>query len=490
MARRHIFQSNPNMWSAGAVVLPHQQAHAQYANQLALHQQAKDQALSQYYDKVQSSINPQGIRDVDMDGWQKKADEWNKFGIENRQFLIDPRRDGGKALGQFNSMHRDLLGDLAKSKQAAQTELQLKNIWLDPKKRQLSTAKDLEMSHRIGLPIYDQNHYKDGIATPFGAEDFSFNAPPFDLPKQKMLFQEATRGLKKDRTYNEKQGSVNTALQRISVPYSERYSNENLKAIAERVGAAYEGDPSMQSYFENTIHDPEQFEKLNTAFQSVYKDKNISSPRDAAMAFGILNNQGVNVGAEDRKWSRPPVGRSGGMAGQQYNDMINWVNGTANAIQKGDVSELKRYGSALYQGPVKTTRYQDVDFGPFQEQSDVNNYTDPDTKNIINGKVGEAGNIKQGAIFYHKDHQWNPDTRQWEDVMNNTKFSKDDPYLKQKLTGYFQTHYGPIRKLNATPFYQNQGQEDTDQQPPPTAVKTPANIKVDPDALLKKYGVN
>lgn len=478
MARRHIFQTNPNIWSAGAVVLPHQQAHTQYSNQLAMHQMAKDQALSQYYDKVQSSINPQGVRDVDMEGWMKKADAWNRFGIENRAALVNPKLDGGKALLQFNSMHRDLNGDLQKSKEAAQTELALKSIYLDPKKRQLATAKDLEMSHRNGLSIYDTHHYKDESVTPYKPEDFSFNAPPFDLPKQKMLFQEATRGLKKDRTYNEKAGTVNEPLQRISVPYSERFSNENLKSIGERVGSAYEGDPSMQSYFENTIHDPEQFDKLNSAYQNVYgKDQNITTPKQAAMAWGILNNQGVNIGAEDRKWSRPPVGKGGnqGANGQQYKDMLDWVNGTASAIQSGNESELKRHGSALYQGPVKNSRYNDVEFGPFQE-----------------GPTNDAANIKQGAIFHHTDHQWVPDTDsqgkelatgKWMDVSNTTKLSKDDPYLKQKLTGYYQQHMGPIRKLNQTPFYQDQ---DNGQPPPEVATPAPSTAKPkDPLEIFK-----
>src|ERR1700743_3589441 len=138
MARRSIFQTNPNIWSAGAVVLPHQPAHTQYANQIAMHQMAKEQALSQYYDKVQNSINPQGVRDIDLEGWNQKADAWQRFGIENRAFLINPRLDGGRALLKFQSMNRDLHSDLQKSKQAAAKELAIQKIYGDPRKAKLA----------------------------------------------------------------------------------------------------------------------------------------------------------------------------------------------------------------------------------------------------------------------------------------------------------------------------------------------------------------
>src|ERR1700739_3887344 len=120
--RRTSTAISPAAYSGGTFTI-RQPNYANYFAQAQMHKMAKQQALSQYYDRVQSSINPAGVRDVDMEGWQKKADDWNKFGIENRDNLVDPRRDGGRALGQFNAMHRDLLGDLNKSKQAAAKEM-------------------------------------------------------------------------------------------------------------------------------------------------------------------------------------------------------------------------------------------------------------------------------------------------------------------------------------------------------------------------------
>ena len=78
MARRALFQANPNMWNAGAVVF--KMPHSQYANQMAMHQLSKQEALGQYYNKLLTNINPAGVRGVDMAGWQKKVNDWQEFG--------------------------------------------------------------------------------------------------------------------------------------------------------------------------------------------------------------------------------------------------------------------------------------------------------------------------------------------------------------------------------------------------------------------------
>ena len=121
------------------------------------------------------------------------------------------------------------------------------------------------------------------------------------------------------------------------------------------------------------------------------------------------------------------------------------------------------------------------------------------TGTTLSGKTGDAGRIKQGAIFHHVDHQWVPDidqttgkqlaTGKWGDVPNTTTLSKDDPYLEQKLTGYYQQHMGAIRKLNTTPFY-NDNQDDNGgnvNPTPPPPKPAPKTAPLDPDALIKKY---
>jgi hypothetical protein len=489
------FAIDPRAYSGGTVAI-HAPNYAGYFQQAMAHRMAKQQALSQYYDRVQTSINPQGVRDQDLEGWQKKADDWNKWGIEHRDELVDPRRDGGQALNRFNSMHRDLLGDLAKSKQAASKELALQRIYSDPAKAKLATDKDLTLAHSLSASIYDPQHYQADGVTPHDLSEFSFNAAPYDTNKQRAVTQMLNRGLKKDRVFG-KPGTMDPATRLTQVPYTEKHSTQNLKAIGDRMGDAYDGDPSIQAYYQHQELQPDQYDRLNKAYQGVYgANQDIGTDfKKHAQADQILQNSQQDVGAEMRSVPQPRVGRSGGVAGQQYQDMVNWVKGTAGAIRSGNEGELKRFGSQLFQGSNKNSTYQDVDYGPFQNQSTVSG-DNPD----MNGTIADPANIKQGAIFHHKDHQYvydidkttgKPGTQgQWKDVNNTTNFDAKDPYLEQKLTGYYQTHFGKVAKLAQTPFYQQTPDDDepgggVNPNAPASAPAPPTAIN--PDDLIKRY---
>lgn len=481
--RRSSTAISPAAFSGGAFAI-RQPNYANYFATAMMHRQAKQQALSQYYDKVQTSINPQGVRDVDMDGWQKKADEWNKFGIEHRDELVDPRRDGGRALNQFNAMHRDLLGDLQKSKQAAVKELAVQRIYADPRKAALATKNDLALAHGLSASIYSPEHYKDDGVTPHDLSEFSFNAAPFDIKKQVAVNQMVSRGMKKDRTLGAP-GAVDRERWEVRIPYTEQHSKGNLMTMAQRMGQAYDGDPSMQQYYENQTIDPDTYKQRNDAYKSVFgQNEEIGNDyRKHAQADAILNNSQKDAGELIRSVPQPRVGRTGGIAGQQYQDMINWVNGTANAIQSGNENELKRFGSQLYQGAVKNSRYQDVEFGNFNEP-------------YQSGPGTTATQAKQGAIFHHIDHQWVSDvdpttgkplsTGNYKDVPNTTNFDAKDPYLRQKLVGYYQSHMGRVSKLSATPFYQQEpADNEDDNQPvnPNPNVNAPKSVKLTPGAF-------
>jgi hypothetical protein len=80
-------------------------------------------------------------------------------------------------------------------------------------------------------------------------------------------------------------------------------------------------------------------------------------------------------------------------------------------------------------------------------------------------------------------------TGQYKDMPNTTNFDQNDPYLPQKLVGYYQQHMGKVTKLAETPFYQQgQPQPDDDETPPNVPPAAPQKAApIDPDALLKRY---
>lgn len=438
MARHSsIFQANPNMWNAGAVVLKHPQ-HQQYAQQMQAHQVAKEQALSQYYDKLQNSINPAGVRDIDLEGWNKKADDWQRFGIENRALLINPRSDGGRAMARFQSMHRDLLGDIQKSKQEAQKELTLGKIYADPNKAQRATHNDLDLAHKLSSSIYDPQHYKEDGVTPHSLDEFSFNAPAYDIGKQQKVASIITRGLKPGRTYGKASG-VDPETRLTVVPFSEKHGNDNLKTIAERMGQVYDADKSVQGFYDNQTPDPDRIEQLNKAYKSIYPNDDIGTdPRKHAMAQSILDNSQVKQSSELRSVSRPPVGKGLTKAQQDQQLMLGLSNQMAAAIKSGNLDEAKRLGGAWFSGNGKSN-YQDIDQGAL---------------GVGNPKgMSLPENIKKGFIIKHVDKQWVPDDPKnpavgaYKDVLNSTELDPDDPQLVAKIARLHQNFMGSTPAL-------------------------------------------
>lgn len=453
--------------SAGAIVFHPPTASNNYARQMQAHQLAKDQALGQYYSKLENSINPAGVRQQDMEGWQKKLQDWQAFGVQNRSALINPNMDRGAAQRQFMAMHQDLLGDIQKSIAAAATERAVQPLFLDPHKRALTTNKDLEYGHRLSASIYDPQHYKDDGVTPISPEDFSFNAPAYDVNKQRATNIELTRGLKQEKTYGK--GVVNQQELKDYVPYTLKHSAANLKVIGDRMGALYgqgdQGDKSIQQYYDNFPVDQGTHDQLNQLYKSVYgKDEDIGTdPRKLAMAHAIQLNSQATQGTEIKGWSRPPQPKAVPQAQQAQQNMLQWVNGMATAVKNGDENEMNRYGDLLYAGKG-TSRYQGISKGPLTS-----------TDNLAS-----IHPIKQGAVIKHIDNVYNPTKSLYEDVLNTTELDPNDPALTDKLGRMYQMSMGSTPALKAALTKQ------TVQSAPPT-VKPTTPTAVDPDALIKKY---
>lgn len=437
MPRRFHMPAVGNV-AAGAVTFnPH---YDNYARQMQMHQLAKDQALGQYYSKLENSINPAGVRQQDMEGWQKKLQDWQAFAIQNRQALINPNVDGGRAMRQFGAMHQDLLGDIQKSKAAAATERAVQPLFLDPKKRALTTNKDLEYGHRLSAPIYDPQHYKDDGVTPISVEDFSFNAPAFDVNKQRATNIELTRGLKQEKTYGK--GKVNYEELKDYVPFTLKHSTQNLRVIGDRMAALYGhgdyGDKSIQQYYDNLPMDADTHEQLDKLYRSVYPEDKEGIGTDArkiAMADAIRNNSQETQGTEIKGWSRPPQGRPLSQAKQAQQDMANWVNGTVSAIKNGDINEINRYADLLYAGKGPS-RHQGVETGLVS------------TGNPTGMNLPE--NIKPGVTFIHQDQVYNTAKGTYEPTTIREALDPNDPALPDKVGRIYQITMGsssPLRNV-------------------------------------------
>jgi len=453
---------NPAAYSGGTFIV-HPPNYSAYYMRAMMHQQAKQQALSQYYDKLQNNINPAGVRSQDLDGWNQKADAWQQFGIEHRDALINPRLDGGRSMAKFQAMHRDLLGDVAKSKQAAQHELALQKVYSNPNTAARATKQDLNVAHSISASIYDPQHYKEDGVTPHDISEFSFNAPPYDINKQKSVAGMLTRGLKPTKTYGKASG-VDPQTRLTVVPFTEKHSTSNLQTIAERMGQVYDSDKSVQGHYDNDVIDPNRFDQLNKAYKSVYPNDDIGNdPRKHAMADAILDNSQSRQSSELRSVSRPPVGRGLTKAQQDQQLMLGLTNQMAAAMKSGNTDEVKRLGGVWFSGNGKS-QYQDIDQGQ------------------LPSSMGVDFKTKGGYLLHHIEKQWvpddprNPAVGSYKDVLKTDEIDPNDPQLISKLANWHQRFMGSTPALEKGVVGQTLSQPSAGKPAP-----------VDPDALIDHY---
>lgn len=318
MARNSV---SPGIYNGGAVVF-NPGASVQYYNQMLQHKQAKDEALGRYYQDLGKNINGAGMRTQDIEGgWNDKVNKWDKFYIENSDAIKNPMKYGPSAQNEFYSRYRDILNDVEKSKKAGAMEGMVGQKMLDPKWRDQTTDQDLAISHNMSRSIYDPEHYRDGHTTPYGPEDFSFNAPRFDLNQQKAAVNALTQGLPRGESQHPTERPViDQNAKTVTVPMVAGYDKPTYDKIIERGVNVYNSGQAAQRYFENELHNPDDLAVLNGPFKK-YFGKDISSPQDVARAWAMQNVPQTVPGKDKiRGWSDPDAALNRQEAYYDYKD--------------------------------------------------------------------------------------------------------------------------------------------------------------------------
>lgn len=254
--------------------------------QLLAKQQAKKDALNQYYQKAISDVTPAGMRNIDItNGFSKKLNDWQEFALnpENRKYLENPRLDGYKATTRFNQMHSDLMADIQRSKEAAANEKTLDTLRTNGKWN--PTDDDMEVAHKMGLSIYDQNRRKDN-GQDYDIGDLSVNVPQFTPLQEKQLYQSAIpSNAAKTKIPDTTKQRIDRQSGMIYTPFTKQYTTDQIKNISDVAAANL--DRSAQVHYEQLMHDPNIYDAATQAYQKVYgANQLIDSPQK--MAKGIM----------------------------------------------------------------------------------------------------------------------------------------------------------------------------------------------------------
>jgi hypothetical protein len=255
----------------------------QLQHQYNMKQAARDEALDDYFRNLNQSINPKGVRNQDIEGLTLKQDEWQKFYLQNKQAIKNPRIDGGKALTEYQGRFNDMRNYIEKSKNAAAIAEYLAKAKLNPNLGYM--FEDDEIITRIAdhdKPLLDPTHKTVNI------QELSIQPKPLDAKELQAMQKNALLGLKPSEEVGSIEVDKNT-LDTITT-INKKYSDQDLQTVGNRFKSLYQLDRRVRSHVDKNLLNAPNAEELNEVYKRTY-GKNAETPADLFAAQGILNAQ-------------------------------------------------------------------------------------------------------------------------------------------------------------------------------------------------------
>ena len=333
------------LYTAGAVPLDVSQS-TNFANQLALKQQARQDSLNEYYQNINKSINPEGIRPQDTSGFMSKYNDFTNFYSQNRSAIQNPRLDGGKAQAEYNSRHLDLMSDADKSKQAQGSTVELWKAKSSPGSSYMFNSPDIMPAiHHNDLSIYDPQYKQLNV------DELQANARPLGVKDLNAIHAGLMKGL---GTASHPIGSPNPDGQGNAYQNME-YSQDEKQGYINRAQQTYNSDPTVRAYAASIVADPVRAAQAAAAY---YKLTGQHAQTDADMFAG-------EFAAADDLDKVKPVKVSDA---QTKSNIIEGRQKTMSNINYGHAVDLKELGNSLSYG--KTAQEQEADFKKIKQFGD------------------------------------------------------------------------------------------------------------------------
>ncbi|HEY8659878.1 MAG TPA: hypothetical protein VIM07_04425 [Chitinophagaceae bacterium] len=392
---------NPSNLYHGAAVVLDSSPTVKFAAQLMAHQQAKRDALDQYYSKLQDQtlgqedkMRPQDIQNDPngkYKGWGSDFNDLQMFYMnpENKKNILNPSKDGYKTLNQYNAMHSSLIAKARDSKSAAADDKVIDTHRLSGKWN--PTDADFNEVHQLSKSIYDKTRQiteqdpTSGlpITRDPSVSNLSVNYPAFDATKQMQFDKNVVGGIKPEKTYNEKNARVDKTTGEIFLPFNESYSPEKIKTIADNAGKINLRSPEGIHYTQQLnelAKNPDALETASKLYQSVYGKTNtdgnpnlVDTPQKVAQTEQIMKLQQAGKSGEEKvtdwqtkqrlqnQFAKEQQARSisAGYNKQQYgfehtdknklsDDEINkYVTDGVDAVTSGDDNKINQWGKTL-----------------------------------------------------------------------------------------------------------------------------------------------
>jgi hypothetical protein len=226
--------------------------------------------------------------------------------MQNRDKLLDPRKDHYQTLNEFQSRYQDILNDTEQSKSAAAHEMEAGKRFFELNKECIATDEDMNVivpAHQAS--IYNAKHYKQDGVTPYTANDLTILAKEM-TPEEFSQLEKTAIGTNKPGT----QTVLGEVIKDKGNPYAgtQQYTERtgyDIPAL-QQIGDAAKGlltTPQAKQTFKQMLLTPKKVEDYTPAFQAVYgADKHIESKEDMAAAYFIAKNSGFSEVQKTKEW--------------------------------------------------------------------------------------------------------------------------------------------------------------------------------------------
>lgn len=277
--------NSPNSWNGGTAVFNSAPIVETYLK-LAAHREAKNQAFDQYHQKQLEGVDREGVRDVDVPDFEKKAAEWNQHWQMNKDKL---RKGDMNAQIENDKLYRGLLGFVKQSKDRDLAKKDALTVGTTLKKENGtlpdSFISDLENNDRpLSDPEVDPND-KQPKSRRFNPIGYLNETAPWDATKALKKYDQ----LPKDKMTSYGATDPNTGM-RMSTT-TEAFGDKAKSSIAAIAGSDYQNDPSFTKAVKAAVSDPNTKQHL----EQVYKEqmgKDPEHPEEYATAL-ILSQKAL-----------------------------------------------------------------------------------------------------------------------------------------------------------------------------------------------------
>ena len=274
-------QNPSNLYEFGNVKVDSTPSVALYG-QLMARKQAKDEAIDDYYRKLPHTINTAGMRDQDRAGLDQAINEWQKYGMQNKDKI---RKGRNQEAFDFDARHRAILAKIEESKNRAKTDLELGKMRFSKENSYIfDDPSFMKTQSKHSLPIWDANHKELDLGT------VAIPPRPFGDDEQGKLWATATKGLTPGKQYDYTKSKTNPQTGQVIVPFQKTFSPEQVKKIAEQYAGMTSQDKSAKAYYNNLINTPnkDEWEELQNAYVKYFPNDIVDTPEKAAAADAII----------------------------------------------------------------------------------------------------------------------------------------------------------------------------------------------------------